>query len=43
MRGEELTSRGMEILEPYKVRRAIFIAASIGERRFLRLCLTIPR
>lgn len=30
LRGEELTSRGVEVLEPYRMRRAIFIAAGIG-------------
>ena len=42
LRGEELTSRGLEILEPYKVRRAIFIAAGIGER-LLPITINTPK
>ena len=42
LRGEELTSRGVEILEPYKVRRAIFIAAGVGER-LLPITINTPK
>ena len=42
LRGEELTSRGVEVLEPYKVRRAIFLAAGIGER-LLPITINTPK
>ncbi len=32
LRGDSLTADGLKILEPYKVRRAIFLAAGFGKR-----------
>ena len=42
LRGEELTSGGLKVLEPYKVRRAIFIAAGVGER-LLPITINTPK
>ena len=38
----EITEEGLKILEPYKVRRAIFVAAGIGER-LLPITLNTPK
>ena len=42
LRDETLTADGLEILEPYRVRRAIFIVAGIGER-LLPITLNTPK
>ena len=42
LRGDSLTADGLKILEPYKVRRAIFIVAGIGER-LLPITLNTPK
>ncbi|MBR1646617.1 MAG: NTP transferase domain-containing protein [Selenomonadaceae bacterium] len=42
LRGETLTAEGLKILEPYRVRRAIFIVAGIGER-LLPITLNTPK
>lgn len=40
--GGEFTAEGLKILEPYKVRRAIFVAAGMGER-LLPITLNTPK
>ena len=42
LRGGELTETGLKLLEPYRVRRAIFIAAGLGER-LLPITLNTPK
>ena len=42
LRGDKLTADGLKILEPYKVRRAVFIAAGMGER-LLPITLNTPK
>ena len=42
LRDDKLTADGLKILEPYKVRRAIFIVAGIGER-LLPITLNTPK
>lgn len=42
LRGDELTADGLKILEPYKVKRAVFIAAGMGER-LLPITLNTPK
>lgn len=42
LRGDELTDNGLKILEPYKVQRAVFIAAGMGER-LLPITLNTPK
>ena len=42
LHGDELTADGRKILEPYKVKRAVFIAAGIGER-LLPITLNTPK
>lgn len=42
LRGDSLTADGLKILEPYRVRRAIFIVAGIGER-LLPITLNTPK
>ena len=42
LHGGELTADGLKILEPYKVRRAIFIVAGIGER-LLPITINTPK
>ena len=42
LRGDELTADGLKLLEPYKVRRAVFIAAGMGER-LLPITLNTPK
>lgn len=41
-RGESLTEKEFELLEPYRVRRAIFLAAGMGER-LLPITLNTPK
>ena len=42
LRGDSLTADGLKILEPYRVRRAIFIVAGMGER-LLPITLNTPK
>ena len=42
LRGDYLTADGLKILEPYRVRRAIFIVAGMGER-LLPITLNTPK
>lgn len=42
LHGDELTAAGLKLLEPYRVRRAIFIAAGLGER-LLPITLNTPK
>ena len=42
LRGDFLTADGLKIIEPYRVRRAIFIVAGIGER-LLPITLNTPK
>ena len=42
LHGDKLTADGRKILEPYKVKRAVFIAAGIGER-LLPITLNTPK
>ena len=42
LRDDSLTADGLKILEPYKVRRAIFIVAGIGER-LIPITLNTPK
>lgn len=42
LRDNRLTARGLKMLEPYKVKRAIFIAAGMGER-LLPITLNTPK
>ncbi|MBR1806867.1 MAG: NTP transferase domain-containing protein [Selenomonadaceae bacterium] len=42
LRGDSLTADGLKVLEPYKVRRAIFIVAGIGER-LIPITLNTPK
>lgn len=42
LRGDFLTAQGLQVLEPYKVRRAIFIVAGMGER-LIPITLNTPK
>lgn len=42
LRGDSLTADGLKILEPYRVRRAIFIVAGLGER-LIPITLNTPK
>ena len=42
LRGDSLTADGLKVLEPYKVRRAIFIVAGMGER-LIPITLNTPK
>ena len=42
LRDDSLTAQGLQVLEPYKVRRAIFIVAGMGER-LIPITLNTPK
>ncbi len=42
LRGDSLTADGLKVLEPYRVRRAIFIVAGMGER-LIPITLNTPK
>ena len=42
LRGDDLTADGLKVLEPYKVKRAIFIVAGMGER-LLPITINTPK